>query len=312
VHAGVDGVVPAESVPLRGWRESARRLGRRAAAALFAAACLAGSSHAPTARAQAAIPLTTPSGVAEPGQLIDWYYASTFGTGFYRVGDRTVGVLRIPLSWELRPDTDEQWGLRFKLPVTLGLYNLSTVVEDVLGRNFATASVMPGIEWRKEIAHNWVLKPTASIGLATSPGVGDRSSLWEVGTRSLWSRSFRRFDFSLGNALLYAGNVATDGVSQNFGVLSTGLNFVVPIGGRLWERPTNVGFHLVHYAFFNRLEFVFGDRTGRNLSHQVELAMTLGTYQPVRIFGGDFDRIGIGVRFGEELFAVRLVTGFLY
>ncbi|MCU0869580.1 MAG: hypothetical protein MUF30_08265 [Burkholderiales bacterium] len=262
----------------------------------------------PTAvRAQAA-----PRSNAEPEQLVDWYYASTFGTGVYRIGDRTVTVLRLPLSTVLREPGDDTWGVRLKLPVTFGLYNLSTVVEDIANRNLATIGAMPGVEFEKEVAHNWVLKPTASLGGAFDASRGDRSSIWEVGVRSVWSRSFRRVDFSLGNALLYAGNVARDGVSQNYGVVATGVNFIVPTGGRVFERVTNLGFHAVHYAFFNRIEFLLGDRPPRALQHQFELALTFGTYQPVRVFGFAVDRLGIGVRFGEEFYAVRLISGFLY
>lgn len=277
-----------------------RRLGLAVVAALLATISL-------TAFAQGA-----PRAAAEPEQLIDWYYASTFGTGVYRIGDRTVTVLRLPLSRVLRESDDDTWGVRLKLPVTFGLYNLSTVVEDVANRNLATLAAMPGIEFEKEVAHNWVLKPTASFGGAYDFARGDRSTLWELGVRSVWSRSFQRVDFSLGNALLYAGNVASDGLSQRYGVLATGLNFIVPTGGRIYERVTNIGFHAIHYAFFNRLEFLLGDRPPRSITNQFELAMTFGTYQPLRVFGFDVERVGLAVRVGDEFFAVRLVSGFLY
>lgn len=246
------------------------------------------------------------------GQMVDWYYASTFGTGVYRIGDRTVSVLMLPLGYTLKPAEGDEWGVRLKLPVTAGFHSLSDPVNDVLERNIATLSAMPGIEFEREVARNWVLKPTLSTGYALDVVSGNRSTLYEVGTRSLWTRAFRTFDFSLGNALLYAGNVAQDGVTQHLGVFSTGLNFVMPAGGRLLGRASNFGVHVVHYAFFNRLDFLFTQETRRSVSQQYEVAFTVGTYRPVDIVGVTFDRVGLGVRFGEDIFAVRLVTGFLF
>ncbi len=59
--------------------------------------------------------------VEDDQELINWYYAATYGTGIYTAGDRTVGVLKIPVSRTLRESGDDQWGLRLILPLTLGV-----------------------------------------------------------------------------------------------------------------------------------------------------------------------------------------------
>ncbi len=245
-------------------------------------------------------------------ESVDWYYATTFGTGVYKIGDRTVTMLRLPFEREWREAEDDTWGIRLKLPVTLGFQTLSNAFEDVLNRNVATVSVMPGIELEKELHPNWWVKPTASYGAAQDLLSGARSTLYEVGVRSLWSRAFYRVDFSLGNALLYAGNVAQDGLTQHLGVFSTGFNFLLPAGGVFLDRAANVGVHFVHYAFFNRIDFLVDETSRRSVSQQYEFAMTVGTYRPIQLMGFELQRIGVGVRIGEGLTAVRLVTGFLY
>lgn len=245
-------------------------------------------------------------------ESVDWYYATTFGTGVYKIGDRTVTMLRLPFEREWREAEDDTWGIRLKLPVTLGFQTLSNAFEDVLNRNVATVSVMPGIELEKELRPNWWVKPTASYGAAQDLLSGARSTLYEVGVRSLWSRAFYRVDFSLGNALLYAGNVAQDGLTQHLGVFSTGFNFLLPAGGVFLDRAANVGVHFVHYAFFNRIDFLVDETSRRSVSQQYEFAMTVGTYRPIQLMGFELQRIGVGVRLGEGLTAIRLVTGFLY
>lgn len=245
-------------------------------------------------------------------ESVDWYYATTFGTGVYKIGDRTVTMVRLPFEREWREPEDDTWGIRLKLPVTLGFQTLSNAFDDILTRNVATVSVMPGIEFEKEIRPNWWIKPTASFGAAQDLLSGARSTLYEVGARSLWSRAFQRVDFSLGNAFLYAGNVAQDGLTQHLGVFSTGLNFLLPAGGVLLDRAANVGVHFVHYAFFNRVDFLLDETLRRSVSQQYEFAVTMGTYRPINLLGFELQRIGIGVRVGDGLTAIRLVTGFLY
>jgi hypothetical protein len=139
------------------------------------------------------------------GELTDWYFANTFGTGVYSIGDRTVTILTLPLSYTLREPDDDRWGIRLKLPLSLGLYSLDNAVDDVLNRNFATFAAMPGVEFEKEIGRNWVVKPTFSGGYAQDVSKGNRSTLYELGLRSSWGRSFERVDFVLSDEGVDAG-----------------------------------------------------------------------------------------------------------
>jgi len=95
-------------------------------------------------------------------------------------------------------------------------------------------------------------------------------------------------------------------------VFSTGLNIIGPARGVLLDRAANIGVHLVHYAYFNRVDFLLDQTSRRSVDQQYEIALTVGTYRPIDILGFEVQRIGLGVRFGEGLLALRLVTGFLY
>lgn len=246
-------------------------------------------------------------------RVIDWYYASTFGTGVYSIGDRTVFVARLPFGLSLRESDAEHWGVRLKLPVTLGLYRIPNQFDDVFERtNFAAASVLPGVEFERQLTPRWTIRPTVSLGYGRDLGSSVSSRIWEVGTRSLYTVPLRDLDFVLGNALLYAGSNATTGTTQNLGIFSTGLNFIIPTGKELMGRPTNVGIHFIYYAYFNRLDFFLDANDRREIDQQYELAMTLGSSRPFDLFGFSFDRIGVGFRVGDDFFAIRLLTGFLY
>ena len=57
--------------------------------------------------------------VTERQNLINWYYAATFGTGTYTAGDRSVTVLQLPFSRALQTVEEDGIGLKFKLSATL-------------------------------------------------------------------------------------------------------------------------------------------------------------------------------------------------
>ena len=72
-----------------------------------------------SARAQ-----SQPRTVRNPQELINWYYAATFGTGIYTAGDRSVSVLQLPFSRALKTVAEDGTGLRFKVSTTLGFYRV--------------------------------------------------------------------------------------------------------------------------------------------------------------------------------------------
>ncbi|MCW5623184.1 MAG: hypothetical protein KIT73_00500 [Burkholderiales bacterium] len=246
------------------------------------------------------------------GELIDWTYASTFGTGIYNVGGRTVTVFRVPFSHRLRMPDDDQWGIRLKAPVTVGLYSLDRPIGDLFDDNFATVSVLPGIEFEKEILPNWTLRPTVSYGLGQDVIQGNWSQIWEIGARSLYRIPLRQSELSISNAMLYSGNRASDGVRQNYGVFATGFNFIVPTGKRLLDRPSNIGVHLIHYLFFNQVDFFLQSEGRKTVAQQYEVAFSFGTYTPIKVLGIDFDRIGVGFRTGQDFYAIRIFTDFIF
>ena len=49
--------------------------------------------------------------VDEPEDVINYAYSGWIGSGFYKIGDRTVYLLRGPFSYTLREADSEKWGL---------------------------------------------------------------------------------------------------------------------------------------------------------------------------------------------------------
>ena len=59
----------------------------------------------------------------EPEDIINYAYSSWIGSGFYKLGDRTVYLLRAPFSYTLREADSEKWGLEVLLPATIGFHD---------------------------------------------------------------------------------------------------------------------------------------------------------------------------------------------
>jgi hypothetical protein len=61
-----------------------------------------------------------PATIGDRQNLINWYYSASFGTGVYTAGDRSLTVVQLPYSRELKSDAADGTGLRFKLSTTFG------------------------------------------------------------------------------------------------------------------------------------------------------------------------------------------------
>jgi hypothetical protein len=83
----------------------------------------------------------SPAGAAdEPEDVINYAYSSWIGSGFYKIDDRTVYLLRAPFSYTLREADSDKWGLELLFPATIGFHDFSDG-ED----NQATFTFVPGV-----------------------------------------------------------------------------------------------------------------------------------------------------------------------
>lgn len=249
--------------------------------------------------------------VEDPQDLINWYYAATFGTGVYTAGDRTVTVLQVPFSRTLRSPGEGNYGLRLKVPVTLGFYDYE--FDDVLGGDLpgavATVSVMPGLEWEVRVTRRWTLKPYLSAGVGQELDGHESALIYDVGLKSRYIvGEDRGVEFALVNMVTAAGYRPRGGPSQPFSVLAIGLDLIIPANLRLFGRDASIGFTPAYYYFSNHLQFAeFGDANNR-LREQFELSISLMSRKPWDLKYFDVDRLGLSIRSSDEIYGVSLFT----
>jgi len=249
--------------------------------------------------------------VEDEQDLINWYYAATYGTGIYSAGDRTVGVLKIPLSRTLRASSDDQWGLRLLLPVTLGFYDfgLDSVVGDGLPDRIGTFSFVPGIEFEKRVVPRWLLKPYVTAGMGWELDGGGSAVIYDAGLRSRFRLGeHRETAFSLVNLLSLAGYNPSGGPNEPLGLFAIGVDIEAPFPGTLFGRPVVLSVLPVYYYYFSRLSFTeFVDPVNK-LHEQAELAVSVLAKQPFKVLGINVDRFGVAIRYNADLQGFRLFT----
>jgi hypothetical protein len=249
--------------------------------------------------------------VEDEGDLLNWYYAATYGTGVYKAGDRTVAVLQIPLTHTLRATTDERYGLRIIAPVSFGFYDYSfeDVFDEGLPTRVGTVSAMPGIEMEMRVSRRWTLRPYIAAGIGLEVGGEESAWLYDAGLRSRFLiGEDRGVELSLLNRLSLAGYDPSGAPREPLSLFAIGLDVLVPTATELAGRPIYLSFTPSYYYYFRKLRFAQFDEPENQLGHEVELAITVSTPKPWTILGIDFDRIGIAARTSDEVSGYRIFT----
>ena len=248
---------------------------------------------------------------ARVDELFNWYYAAAYGTGVYRIGEETVGVLRVPLGYRIREAGDGRWGVRLTLPVTAALAEFD-LTDFQLGRvRAAGLSVLPGVEAEIPLAERWILKPLANAGPGWEFKRDSSALIYTAGVATAYQQPLDNgWQTVLGGKLTFAGY---DAGSENsrLAALAGGGGLDIPIDMEIAGRPALIGVQFTGTVYFNRLEFLLPGSAEKRVLAEMEIAFTLGVRKPVEFLGASFDRVGVGFRKGSDgLKGLRLVGSF--
>jgi hypothetical protein len=250
------------------------------------------------------------------GELFNWYYATSFGTGVYTVGDSQVSVLALPFSYTLREPDAGHWGVRLTLPVSTALGNFDLYDPD-LGQikdiHLAAWSVLPGAEAEIPLGPHWRVNPFANIGWAKERETGAGAAVYQAGVSTLYALQAIRYpEIEIGGKYIYAGYRSSGDDSTPISLVSLGIATTFPTAWTLANgRQANLGLYWIGTRYLIDLRFR-RPRPGYTVIHgEYELGATFGLRPAVKILGVSFDRIGLGyVIAHDDLRGIRLVTEF--
>lgn len=249
--------------------------------------------------------------VSDRQDLINWYYAATFGTGVYTAGDRTVTVLQLPFSRALKSVADDGSGLQFKVSTTLGFYdyNFDSVASGDIPNRVSTLSVLPGFEWEFPLSRRWTVRPYVDAGLGQELAGRESAWIYDFGVKSRFLLAQDHgVDFALVNSLTSAGYRPRGGPTRPFGYLATGLDITIPTERTLFGRTVYIGFTPVYYYYFGHLSFAEFDDPKNRIGEEAELALSIVTRKPWSLKVFDIDRVGLAIRSGGDITGVSLFT----
>ena len=236
--------------------------------------------------------------VPEPVDLINFSFATWLGSGLYRKDDRRMGVLRMPLRYELRPPEDGKLGFRLLLPATLGYYDFNDPAS-----NAAMASFVPGLEVQIPVNEYWTLKPFGHVGVGAEMDSGDSVYIYAGGVGSLVSFPWRKYVISVGNSVTLAEDSDTgSGETSGFSLLSAGVDVRRPLGFTLLDRQIDGSVYFIANRFFDRVNFLDTDGDDETIRNIYEVGITLGSAKPFSFWKLSADRVGIDYRFGSRGF----------
>jgi hypothetical protein len=242
---------------------------------------------------------------------VDWYYASAFGTGQYRAGERTVSVLRVPLAWAVPGPEDRDWSLRVRAPLTLGLVDFGLV--DVIDQPLDSVSMLtfaPGVEFIVPAGPHWTLRPFATLGGGVEFDSDERAWIYSAGISARRLLPCQRLRCSLGLAMTWAGFNANSRERDSMSSLAAGLDFI-SLRGPLWHgRRLHPGLFLVYRNYLSELDFVFDPLGVEPLEQEWEIGFSLNASRPFSLLAYSFDRIGLSYRRGGDLRGIHIVSRF--
>jgi hypothetical protein len=245
--------------------------------------------------------------------VVNYSYAAIFGTGSYRVRDQTAFIVRLPLTHTIRQPSPTQPGITLLLPVLAGFYDydLDEVFKAGGPGDAATASFVPGLELEYVLDDRWRLKPYGQVGMGRDLENRENSLIYLGGAKSHYALAQSgKWKLAIGNSATFAGYDPDDGEHQSLGILGMGLDLryawpVLPARGN-----TLLATSLTYYRYLDNPSFAQGDDRSKSVNGEVEWSLALAFKEPREFLGIEFERIGLGFRYGTNIKGVRLVTEF--
>lgn len=247
---------------------------------------------------------------ANTEELISYAYASR-DTAFFNISGQSVRAVRLPISIPLRSVKQHPWGVKLRLPISVGFHDFSATGqpgEAPLRESLATITAMAGVEFQVPVGKQWLLKPFVEVGAGKDFGRGAVALIYSGGLYAILDVEHERALFRVGMGAEYDGATLTGGGPSNgFTTLQAGLDVRFPIDRAAGKRPVDWSVFVIRRHFPSALTFdqLSGERI--ELSNQNELGFTLGTARPFKLWLLKIDRIGVGYRFGDRLSSVRIL-----
>ena len=244
---------------------------------------------------------------------LNYVYAANLGFGGYTLAGLTANVFTLPLGYTFPVGPDDDWRLRLKLPVQLGLYQFRAT--DTNGARISidqqSLAVLPGFELELPVTAQTKVTPFAEIGGARTFGAGSDSNtlIFTTGLRSVTQWHEGPYTLSLGNALIYSGDTSRD-YDESYLALENGFEVRRPLGFTVHGIEPDFGVYFADYYYPKSLSFSRFQHDPLKIKNQTEIGFSVGSAKPFDIAFLSNTRAGVSYVFGGGLSVWHVNFGF--
>jgi hypothetical protein len=244
--------------------------------------------------------------------LANYPYTLDFGVGGYDAGQQDVANLKIPVTQMLRSPEEHPWGLRLRVPISMGVYGLELgdLLEDFDLDRVKVLTVVPALEFLIPLNEHWTLKPRQDLGLGKDFHGGELILIAATGVQGVYIRPWKSLVFTFCSGVKYSLSESSGGLyDDDFARLEIGLDTLIPFGLDVGQRRIDFSLYALGRHYFR--ELVFGQVLEEPIviEQEYEVGITFGSTPKPRIWKFSVPRLLIGYRFGENLRGIRLKLG---
>ena len=247
-------------------------------------------------------------------RTINIAYANILGSGIYEIGGRSAYVLNMPFEFVLYEPKEADWSLNLLLPVTVGVLDVDWKEfwdGNENGDRLQTLGVTPGVELDMPLSERWTLKPFIHAGYIYDPNDDYDAWLTMAGVRSLFNYQLGEYTLGFGAAVTVAEQrPVSRGDNTGIGVIDLGLDVRRRMSAKLRGQPLEMSVYAIASHYYNNLDLLDVEDDDFHVEQTFELGITLGTAQPFRLLGIDWQRVGMGYMWGDGIKSITFNLGF--
>jgi hypothetical protein len=244
----------------------------------------------------------------------NYSFASYVGGGIYAKGGRTLWIVPIPVSFNVRSEDEHFLGIRASLKMTLGFFDFKPedLIEFELPDSVGTISLLPGVQFPMRITGNWLLTPFGDFGVAADTENGGVTWIMGIGSDSRAEFLWKRQKFLLWNRLVYARDFSNDQEpAEDFLMFETIFEPRVPVG-KIRGNPTDLGPFILANSFYYPVIVPRADGGESKILRRYEIGVTYGSAEPTKLWIFPVPRIGLSWRFGQDINGIRFILSYSY
>jgi hypothetical protein len=245
---------------------------------------------------------------------VSYAYAAVMGSGTYEIDGRRITMLRIPFALTQRKATEDDYGIRWVAPVSIG-YDAVTddnILDLIFDKDLVTLTVLPGFVFNIPINETWNIKPFGNLGGSRDFTLKENVVMGVLGMRSLGTWKYSNGDqLRWGGAFRMVAEYQTRSSDSNgFTMFETGVDYRRDTGFQVLERKVNAGVYYIYQYFTPTWDISEKPIENSSVRDIHEVGVSLGLKRPIKIFGIPINRVRLGYKYGSDLTGWTFGTDF--